>query len=94
MKSTRNFLKWARYEEVEFLLRNIKGIGEWSATFIMICLVLVGMENVPLTETRLLEASTKVYGHGKELSHEDLKHLAERYEQWQGYWADYLRVGT
>ena len=87
------FLKSAPDEEVEAWLRNIKGIGEWSATFIMIR-GLGRMENVPLTETRLLEASTKVYGHGKELSREELKHLAERYEQWQGYWAHYLRVGT
>ena len=87
------FLKSAPDEEVEARLRNIKGIGEWSATFVMIR-GLGRMENVPLTELRLLEAASKVYGHGKELSHEELKHLAERYGQWQGYWAHYLRVGT
>jgi len=87
------FLKSAPDEEVEAWLRNIKGIGEWSATFIMIR-GLGRMEYVPLTETRLLEAASKVYGHGKELSREELKHLAEKYEQWQGYWAHYLRVGT
>ncbi len=87
------FLRSASDEEVETWLRNIKGIGEWSATFIMIR-GLGRMEYVPLTETRLLEAASKVYGHGKELSREELKHLAERYGQWQGYWAHYLRVGT
>ncbi len=87
------FLKSAPDEEVEAWLRNIKGIGEWSATFIMIR-GLGRMEYVPLTETRLLEAASKVYGHGKELSREELKRLAERYGQWQGYWAHYLRVGT
>ena len=87
------FLKSAPDEEIEAWLRNIKGIGEWSATFIMIR-GLGRMEYVPLTETRLLEAASKVYGHGKELSREELKHLAERYGQWQGYWAHYLRVGT
>jgi DNA-3-methyladenine glycosylase II len=87
------FLKSASDEEVEAWLRNIKGIGEWSATFIMVR-GLGRMEYIPLTETRLLEAASKVYGHGKELDREELKRLAERYGPWQGYWAHYLRVGT
>jgi len=87
------FLKIAPDEEVEAWLRNIKGIGEWSATFIMVR-GLGRMQRIPLTETRLLEAASKVYGHGEELSRDDLKCLAERYGSWQGYWAHYLRVGT
>ena len=87
------FLKPAPDEEVEAWLRNIKGIGEWSATFIMVR-GLGRMEFIPLTETRLLEAASKVYAHGKELDREELKRLAERYGPWQGYWAHYLRVGT
>src|SRR6266566_5124293 len=87
------FLKTAPDEEVEAWLRNIKGIGEWSATFIMVR-GLGRMQRIPLTETRLLEAASKVYGHGEELSRDDLKCLAERYGSWQGYWAHYLRVGT
>jgi len=92
-EADQEFLKTAPDEEVEAWLRNIKGIGEWSATFIMVR-GLGRMEFLPLTETRLLEASSKVYGHGKELDREDLKRLAERYGPWQGYWAHYLRVGT
>ena len=87
------FLKTAQDEEVEAWLRNIKGIGEWSATFIMVR-GLGRMEYLPLTETRLIEAASKVYGYGEELSREDLKRLAERYGAWLGYWAHYLRVGT
>ena len=87
------FLKTASDEEVEAWLHNIKGIGEWSATFIMIR-GLGRMEYAPLTEKRLFEAASKVYGHGKDLSREELKRLAERYGLWQGYWAHYLRVGT
>jgi DNA-3-methyladenine glycosylase II len=87
------FLKSAPDEEVEAWLRNIKGIGEWSATFIMVR-GLGRMEYIPLTETRLIEAASKVISYGEELSREDLKRLAERYGQWQGYWAHYLRVGT
>lgn len=87
------FLKHASDKEVDTWLRNIKGIGEWSATFIMVR-GLGRMEHVPLTETRLIEAASKVYGYSKELSREDLKRLADRYGPWQGYWAHYLRVGT
>jgi DNA-3-methyladenine glycosylase II len=87
------FLESAPDEEVEAWLRNIKGIGEWSATFIMVR-GLGRMEYIPLTETRLIEAASKVYSYGEELSREDLKRLAERYGSWQGYWAHYLRVGT
>jgi DNA-3-methyladenine glycosylase II len=87
------FLKTAPDDEVEAWLRNIKGIGEWSATFIMVR-GLGRMERVPLTETRLIEAASKVYGHGEELNRDDLKRVAERYGSWQGYWAHYLRVGA
>jgi DNA-3-methyladenine glycosylase II len=87
------FLKQASDEEVETWLRNIKGIGEWSATFIMVR-GLGRMEHIPLTETKLIEAASKVYGYGEELSRDDLKRLADRYGPSQGYWAHYLRVGT
>lgn len=87
------FLKAAPDEEVEMWLRNIKGIGEWSATFIMVR-GLGRMEYVPLTETRLIEAASKVYGRGEELSRNDLKRLADTYGPWQGYWAHYIRVAS
>ena len=87
------FLKTASDEAVEAWLRNIKGIGEWSATFIMVR-GLGRMERVPLTEARLFEAASKVYGHGEELSRVDLKRLADKYGLWQGYWAHYIRVAS
>ncbi len=71
----------------------IGGIGEWSATFIMVR-GLGRMERVPLTEARLFEAASKVYGHGEELSRDDLKRLADKYGLWQGYWAHYIRVAS
>ncbi len=87
------FLKSASDEEVEAWLRNIKGIGEWSATFIMVR-GLGRMERVPLTEARLFEAASKVYGHGEELNRDDLKRIADKYGLWQGYWAHYIRVAS
>jgi DNA-3-methyladenine glycosylase II len=85
------FLKTAPDEEVETWLRNIKGLGEWSVTFIMVR-GLGRMERVPLTETKLVEAASKVYGFGEEMSREALQRLADKYGPWQGYWAHYLRV--
>jgi DNA-3-methyladenine glycosylase II len=87
------FLKTAPDEEVEAWLHNIKGIGEWSANFIMVR-GLGRMEHVPLTETRLIEAASKVYGHGEDLNRDDLKRVAETYGSWQGYWAHYIRVAS
>jgi len=87
------FLKTASDEAVEAWLCNIKGIGEWSATFIMVR-GLGRMERVPLTEARLFEAASRVYGHGEELSRDDLKRLADKYGLWQGYWAHYIRVAS
>jgi DNA-3-methyladenine glycosylase II len=87
------FLKTAPDEEVEAWLRNIKGIGEWSATFIMVR-GLGRVEHVPLTETRLFEAVSKVYSHGEVLNRDDLKRLADTYGSWQGYWAHYIRVAS
>ena len=87
------FLRTAPDEEVEAWLRSIKGIGEWSADFIMVR-GLGRMERVPLTEKRLVEAASKVYGLGEELSRDALQRLADKYGQWQGYWAHYLRVAS
>ena len=87
------FLKTASDEAVEAWLRNIKGIGEWSATFIMVR-GLGRMERIPLTEARLFEAASRVYGHGEELSRVDLMRLADKYGPWQGYWAHYIRVAS
>jgi DNA-3-methyladenine glycosylase II len=87
------FLKTASDEAVEAWLRNIKGIGEWSATFIMVR-GLGRMERVPLTEARLFEAASRVYGHGEELNRDDLMRLADKYGPWQGYWAHYIRVAS
>src|SRR6266516_1588606 len=87
------FLTTAPDEAVETWLRNIKGIGEWSATFIMVR-GLGRMEHVPLTEKRLVEAVSKVYGFSEEINRDALKRLAERYGPWQGYWAHYLRAAS
>jgi DNA-3-methyladenine glycosylase II len=84
------FLRKADDEDVYAWLRKIKGIGEWSASFIM--LRSLGRTNyLPRGERRVLDAATRVYG--RMLTQEDFERLAEPYGTWRGYWAHYLRVG-
>jgi len=87
------FLRTANYDEVEAWLRKIKGIGEWSASYILLR-GLGRMERVPITEKRLFEAAAKVYGQGAVMTGEAIQRIADRYGSCQGYWAHYLRVGT
>lgn len=76
--------------EVEKWLLSIKGIGAWSASFIM--LRGLGRTNrIPPEERRLLEAAQRVYGRDN-LTHEDVLRLAKPYGQLKGYWAHYLRA--
>jgi DNA-3-methyladenine glycosylase II len=86
------FLLSAPYTEVEAWLRGIKGVGEWSAAFILLR-GLGRTERVPM-EKRTLAAISRVYGGGKGLSEGEAKELAEGYGAWQGYWAHYLRAAT
>lgn len=87
------FLGTAGYDEVEAWLRKIKGIGTWSAQFILLR-GLGRMEHVPLTEKKLLQAASMTYGRGQEITPEVLQRIADRYGPWQGYWAHYLRVAV
>lgn len=85
------FLLNAPYGEVDAWLRGIKGVGEWSATFIL----LRGLgrpDRAPLSEWRLAEAASRVYNNGKRMTPEAIQRLAEQYGAWQGYWAHYLRA--
>lgn len=87
-----DFMLTAPYEEVAGWLRGIKGIGEWSAAFIL----LRGLgrpQRVPI-ERRTVEAVSKVYGGGKLLTEGQVRELAQGYGEWQGYWAHYLRAAS
>jgi DNA-3-methyladenine glycosylase II len=83
------WLRAAPYDEVAAWLSAIKGIGAWSATFVLLR-GLGRMERLPVGEARLGQAAAKVYGHA--LNDAELARIAERYGPWQGYWAHYLRV--
>jgi DNA-3-methyladenine glycosylase II len=79
-----NFLRHGPYDEVEKWLRSIKGIGAWSATFVLIR-GLGRMDKVSLDMKPLMAATSKVYGRT------DIATLAAHYGPHQGYWALYLR---
>lgn len=87
------FLPTAPEEEVRAWLRSIRGIGEWSADFILVR-GLGRMEHLPLTEKKLVEAVSQLYGMGEPMSRQAIEHVADRYGPWQGYWAHYLRVAS
>ncbi len=87
------FLRMASYDEVEAWLRKIKGIGTWSAQFILLR-GLGRMEHIPFEEKKLLQAASRTYGRGQEITQEALQRIADNYGPWQGYWAHYLRVAS
>ncbi len=82
------FLRTAPYDEAEAALRSIKGIGAWSAAFILMR-GLGRMERMLLDLKPFLEALPEVYGPDA-----TMEELAQRYGPWFGYWGFYFRVAT
>lgn len=87
------FLRTGNYDEVAAWLRSIKGLGEWSAPFVLLR-GLGRMEQVPTTEKRVFESAAKIYGEDQNLTKEAIEHIAAKYGRYQGYWAHYLRVSS
>jgi len=86
-----HFLREAPYDKVVAWLRQIPGIGEWSAVFIMIR-SLGRMDRIVYDERSLAHLATQVYKPGHELDAHEMRRLADHYGNLQGYWAHYLRV--
>ena len=84
------FLRTADYDKVDNWLKNIKGIGEWSARLIL-SRGLGRMEKLA-PEKRLITAAARIYG--KPMTEQRLHVIAERYGRWKGYWAYYLRTAS
>ncbi|MFI5421679.1 MAG: DNA-3-methyladenine glycosylase family protein [Nitrososphaerales archaeon] len=84
--------KWLRTgpnDEAYAWLRSIKGIGEWSAQFVMLR-GLGRMERISNVEEKLVPAVARVYG--KPMSESRVLELAQNYGTHQGYWAYYVRI--
>lgn len=85
--------QWLRrgpYDRVLDWLLAIRGIGPWSASFIMIR-GLGRMERLPLRDEHLLDAVARFYRPGHRVTPEQVAELAEPYGDLRGYWALYLR---
>jgi DNA-3-methyladenine glycosylase II len=92
------WLRYGDYDQVQQWLLAIKGIGEWSAHFIMLR-GLGRMERLESTrsaayENKLTEAVSKVYAPGRLLDNAEISLLAGRYGEWKGYWVYYLRTAA
>lgn len=82
------FLRTAPYEKAESWLRSIKGIGEWSAVFIL----MRGegrIEHMLLNMKPLLDVLLKIYG-----KDETMANIERTYGQWFGYWGYYMRTAN
>ncbi len=90
------WLRRGTLREVRAWLRGIHGIGEWSASFVLLR-GLGRMEGAVVDDSdslftrELMKAAAQVYG---PLSFEALSAHAHRYGAWQGYWAHYLRAAA
>ncbi|MDA4113369.1 MAG: DNA-3-methyladenine glycosylase 2 family protein [Thaumarchaeota archaeon] len=78
------FLKTALYEKAEERLRRVKGIGEWSAQFILFR-GLGRVERLQYSMKPVLKMMEAVYGPGKTLDE-----INRQYGTWSGYWSLYL----
>jgi DNA-3-methyladenine glycosylase II len=86
------WLRTAPYEEVQKWLLSIKGIGAWSASFILLR-SLGRMEHLPVDEKWLIQAVRRWYGSDM-LESKDIARLAKPYGDQAGYWAHYLRAAS
>ncbi|MFD0696744.1 DNA-3-methyladenine glycosylase family protein [Paenibacillus sp. GCM10027628] len=84
-----SFMKQGDYAAVREWLLGIKGIGEWSAQFILIR-GLGRMEQIPWNEKAALAAASAVYH--ERMSPQRLQEIADYYGIYQGYWLHYLRI--
>lgn len=87
-----HWLRTAPYEEVEKWLLGIKGIGAWSASFILLR-GLGRMERTPVGEKWSIQAARRWYGNDT-LEEKDVERLAKPYGSYAGYWAHYLRAAS
>jgi DNA-3-methyladenine glycosylase II len=93
------FLRTADYETVLAWLRAIKGIGEWSADFILLRglgrMQQLHFTSATIFEKRMSAAVSRVYAPAplRPITGQQMLALAEGYGDQQGYWAFYLRTG-
>lgn len=87
-----SFLQGGDYEAVKRWLLSIKGIGAWSAQFVLIR-GLGRMNEIPPDDSNIARAASAVYRRGRLLRADEVRAIAAHYGNLQGYWAHYMRVG-
>lgn len=85
------WLREAPYDEVEKWLRSIRGIGPWTASFVLLR-GLGHMNRLPVAEKWLMQAAGRVYGLGNEVDQGTIERIGARYGDQIGYWSHYLRA--
>ncbi len=85
------FLYNAPYDEVKKWLLTIRGVGEWSSTFVLLR-GLGRMDHLAIGDKGLIEAVKEFYG--PDMDYPDLLRVAQDYGDYKGYWAHYLRVAS
>ncbi len=85
------FLKTAPYEEVMRAVKKLKGLGQWSADYVLLR-GLGRFERSPWTDTVILDVISNIYTSGFRISEGDARKLAETYGWQQGLWVHYLKV--
>ncbi|MDA4128521.1 MAG: DNA-3-methyladenine glycosylase 2 family protein [Thaumarchaeota archaeon] len=80
-----DFLRTADYDEAQAWLKQIKGIGDWSSTFILFR-GLGRMERLGSKSQPIIKRMAQVYG--PEMT---LDEAMKIYGEWTGYWSLYLR---
>ena len=83
------FLRHGPYDEAQQWLRSIRGIGEWSAGFILLR-GLGRMERTLITGP-IVNAAAAIYGQ-QARNPVFLQNIIDRYGPYQGYWAYYART--
>lgn len=85
-----DWLRTGDYDEVYKWLRSIKGIGEWSAAFVMIR-GLGRMDRLTSVEENLMKAVSHIYKHDQPVSRKEVEDLGANYGTYAGHWAFYMR---
>ncbi|PHC82973.1 hypothetical protein COF42_25620 [Bacillus wiedmannii] len=86
-------LRKKNYEDLKHWLLSIKGIGEWSASFIL----LRGfgkMEELPIAEKVLENTSHRLYFDYLKHNNISINDISNKYGTYKGYWAHYIRVAN
>ncbi|WP_394825385.1 DNA-3-methyladenine glycosylase family protein [Pendulispora albinea] len=85
-------LRTLPYDEADTWLRALPMIGDFSSNFILFR-GLGRLERFASQSEHLVSAIRRVY-HAPELSDREALALGERYGEWKGYWALYLRASA